>query len=85
VGDAGVSTTTGTDETGHNWTRHSATIAGEVHLAAAPGTAHSAPRVVFQDIIHDGLVGADYLYRYRTTIDISGARLILSRPTTHAA
>lgn len=81
VGDAGVSTTTGTDETGHNWVRHWATIEGAVHLAAAPQTAQRGPLVHFQDIIHDGLVGTDYLYRYRTTIDVSGARLILSSPT----
>ncbi|HTX84680.1 MAG TPA: retropepsin-like aspartic protease [Streptosporangiaceae bacterium] len=76
--DESVSTEKGTDETGHSWIRHWATIAGDVHLAAAPETAQTAPRVQFQDIIHDGLLGADYLYRYRTTFDVPGARLLLA-------
>jgi hypothetical protein len=76
--DARVSTEEGTDQTGHNWIRRWATIAGDVHLAAAPETAQTAPRVQFQDIIHEGLVGSDYLYRYRTSFDVSGGRLILS-------
>jgi len=72
-----VETTTGTDETGHEWTRHYATIIGSVHLADAPQTAQEAPRVMFQDIIYDGLIGTDYLGRYRVTYDIAGGRLIL--------
>jgi hypothetical protein len=72
-----VTTKTGTDETGYEWTRHWVTIDGSVHLAAAPETAQKAPRVQFQSIIHDGLVGADYLERYRLSFDVSGARMIL--------
>lgn len=51
---------------------------GEVHLAAAPETAQSEVRVQFQDIVHDGLVGTDYLERYRLTSDVPRSRLILS-------
>lgn len=72
-----VSTKTGIDETGYVWTRHWATAEGSVHLVAAPDTAQQAPRVQFQDIIYDGLVGADYLDRYRYTIDFDEARLFL--------
>lgn len=75
--DPSVETATGTDETGYEWTRHRATIAGSVHLAAAPQTAHERPRVQFQDIIYDGLVGTDYLDRFRMTVDLTGARLTL--------
>jgi hypothetical protein len=78
IDDPGLTTKTGTDETGYEWTRHWATIAGDVHLAAAPETAQAAPRVMFQDIIHDGLIGTGYLERYRVTFDISGNRLFLS-------
>ncbi len=74
----GVDTRTGTDETGYRWTRHRATVAGPVHLAAAPQTAQEAAVVQFQDIIHDGLVGTDYLERYRVSVDVTGARLVLS-------
>src|SRR4029077_17561628 len=71
---ASVSTTTGVDETGHEWTRHWSTIAGKIHLKGAPETAQPEPRVQFQEIIHDGLVGTDYLERYRATLDTPGGR-----------
>jgi hypothetical protein len=76
-GDPGVTMKSGTDETGYEWTRHWVSIPGSVHLAAAPETAQPAPRVQFQDIIHDGLIGASYLERCLTTFDVSGERLIL--------
>lgn len=53
----GVETRSGTDETGHEWIRRWVVVPGSVHLAAAPETAQSSPRVQFQDIVHDGLVG----------------------------
>jgi hypothetical protein len=73
----GVTTTTGTDETGYQWTRRWATAGGPIHLAAAPQTVQEAARVQFQDIIYDGLIGTDYLYRYRFTIDFDRARMFL--------
>ncbi|WP_328998031.1 retropepsin-like domain-containing protein [Kribbella sp. NBC_00709] len=72
-----VLTRTGTDETGYAWTRHWVTVAGSVHLAAAPETAQASPRAQFQNIIHDGLVGTGYLDRYRMSFDITGSRLVL--------
>jgi predicted aspartyl protease len=74
----GVETRSGTDETGHNWTRQWVTIPGSVHLVAAPETAQDSPRVQFQGIIHDGLVGASYLDRFRMTFDVTGSRLVLA-------
>jgi predicted aspartyl protease len=74
-----VTTRTGTDETGYEWTRRWATIDGTVQLAAAPGTAQTRPRVQFQDIIHDGLIGTDYLERYRFSFDVSGERMVLGQ------
>jgi hypothetical protein len=76
--DPAIETETGTDETGYDWTRRHATAEGSVHLADAPQTAHDAPRVIFQDIIHDGLVGTGYLERFRLTVDFAGERLILA-------
>ena len=72
-----VTTRTGTDETGYIWTRRWATIDGSVHINEAPHTAQQAMRVQFQDIIYDGLLGTDYLDRYRYTIDFGGARMFL--------
>ena len=77
----GVSVKTGVDETGYHWTRYWATAKGSVHLAAAPETAQTQPRVMFQEIIHDGLIGSEYLGRYRSSFDVTGARLILSSPS----
>jgi predicted aspartyl protease len=79
-----VETSTGTDATGHEWTRRIATIAGSVHLEGAPQTAQATPRVIFQDIIYDGLVGTDYLHRYQVTYDIAGGRMILHTPRSLA-
>jgi hypothetical protein len=78
IDDPGMTTKTGTDETGYQWTRRWATAHGEVYLAAAPSTAQAQPLVQFQDIIHDGLIGTDYLERYRMSVDVSGSRLVLS-------
>ncbi|MGW6282823.1 hypothetical protein [Kribbella sp. NPDC055071] len=72
-----MTTRTGTDETGYEWSRRWATISGSVWLAAAPETAQVSPRVLFQDIIHEGLVGTSYLGRYRMSVDVTGARLVL--------
>ena len=78
LSDPAVTTESGIDETGHEWTRHWCDIPGEVHLAAAPETAQAEPRVQFQSIIHDGLIGTDYLERFRVTFDFDNARMLLS-------
>jgi hypothetical protein len=76
-GAPGVSTREGVDETGHAYLRYDATLPGAVHLAAAPETAQVGPRVIFQEIVHDGLVGADFLYRSRFSFDLAGERMVL--------
>ena len=77
AGDPGIETTTGTDETGHEWVRHWAVAPGDVHLAAAPQLRQTSPRVQFQTIIYDGLLGSDFLDRHRVTYDIANARMLL--------
>jgi hypothetical protein len=79
VDDQAVEVTTGTDETGFEWTRRWAQVAGSVHLAGAPETAMEGPRVMFQDIVLDGLVGTDFLDRFVTTYDLARGRLVLRR------
>lgn len=78
VGGRGVDAREGVDETGHSYVRYDATLSGSVHLAAAPETAQDRPKVIFQEIVHDGLVGSDYLYRYRFSFDLAGERMLLS-------
>jgi hypothetical protein len=80
VGGAGVTAREGVDETGHPYVRYDAKLPGRVHLAAAPETGQDDAKVIFQEIIHDGLVGSDYLYRYRFSFDLAGARMVLSPP-----
>jgi hypothetical protein len=78
VGGPGVSAREGVDETGQSYVRHDATLTGAVYLKSAPETAQDAPKVIFQEIIHDGLVGSEYLYRYRFSFDLAGARMLLA-------
>lgn len=77
AGGPGVSPREGVDETGHAYVRYDARLPGAVHLKAAPETAQADAKVIFQEIIHDGLVGADYLYRYRFSFDLAGERMVL--------
>ncbi len=68
----------GTDETGYHWQRGTGLIEGSVFLAAAPGSRQEEPRVFFQDIVHAGLIGSDYLDRFRYTVDVERAQLLLT-------
>jgi hypothetical protein len=46
----------------------------------APELGQRDPQVIFQSIIHDGLVGQDFLSRFAAvTWDLAGARLIFAR------
>ncbi|MGA8247015.1 MAG: retropepsin-like aspartic protease [Nocardioides sp.] len=74
---AGIDVRTGTDETGHEYVRRFVTIAGSVQIDGVPATAQARPRVQFQRIRYDGLVGTDFLNRFRQTFDVRGSRLVL--------
>lgn len=67
----------GVDETGHRYTRKFVTIDGSVRIPGEPGTTQHAPRVMFQRIIYDGLIGTDFLNRFRYTFDVRRQRLVL--------
>lgn len=67
----------GTDETGYEYVRRFGTIGGDVHLARRPETGQHGARVLFQSIIHDGLLGGSFLDRYVHSFDVTGARLVL--------
>lgn len=73
-----VEPSTGVDETGYAWSRRRGVLSGAVHLEGAPETRHLSPQVIVQDIIHDGLVGTDYLERFRYTFDVAAEALVLS-------
>ncbi len=67
----------GVDETGNAFTRRFITIDGHVRIPNEPRTIQRAPRVMFQPIIYDGLLGTDFLNRFRYTFDVRHGRLLL--------
>lgn len=75
--DPAVEVVRGEDETGHGYVRHFAAIAGAVHLVGAPESRQDRPRVMFQKIIHEGLVGREFLGRFAVTFDLPRSRIIL--------
>jgi len=68
----------GEDETGHAYTRTFATLQGTVHPTGAPGLGQVDPPVLFQQIIHDGLVGDSFLRKFAVTYDVANARMIFA-------
>jgi Aspartyl protease len=69
-------TVEGTDETGHSYVRRFGTLPGRVSLG--PGLEQDDPKVMFQRIRYDGLIGDDFLSRYAVTFDIPGSRMVFS-------
>ena len=78
--DPAVRRASGTDETGHAYVRHFTTLAGAIAPTAAPHLRQERPRVMFQRIIHDGLLGRSFLRAFAVTFDLPRARIILGPP-----
>jgi predicted aspartyl protease len=74
--DKGVKWQTGTDETGHQYTRYYVNIKGSPHIPGTESINLENPRVQFQEIIYDGLVGQMFLNKYRVTFDLPGSAMI---------
>ena len=72
----GVRRVDGTDETGHAYTRTFTRLSGRIHPTAAPGLAQVEPDVMFQRIIHDGLLGDAFLRRHAVTFDVAEERMV---------
>lgn len=66
-----------TDETGYAYTRWFTRLAGRIHPTTAPHLTQDDPDVMFQRIIHDGLVGDAFLRRHVVTFDVAGAAILL--------
>ncbi|MFY9717246.1 MAG: aspartyl protease family protein [Thermoplasmata archaeon] len=69
-----------TDETGHRVLRHHARLSGAISLVSAPRWLQPDPAVVFQEIVHDGLLGCDFLRRFTVTFDPDGGQLVVASP-----
>jgi predicted aspartyl protease len=70
----------GLDETGNAFVRYFATLTGEVRLTGAPSFRQATPEAMFQKIIHDGLIGDDFLRNFVTTYDLARSQMIFARP-----
>jgi predicted aspartyl protease len=70
----------GLDETGNAFVRYFATLTGAIRLTSAPSFRQAAPAAMFQDIIHDGLIGDDFLRNFVTTYDLANSRMIFALP-----
>ncbi|HZS31294.1 MAG TPA: aspartyl protease family protein [Gaiellaceae bacterium] len=66
----------GTDETGGTFTRWFTTLPGRIEPTGAPELAQAQPDVMFQRIVHDGLVGDAFLRRQPVTYDIRTSTVI---------
>lgn len=69
----------GVDETGNQYTRTFTRLQGPIHPADTPGLAQHDPDVMFQQIIHDGLIGHAYLSSFIVTWDIPNSQIRLRR------
>jgi hypothetical protein len=69
-----------TDETGHEFVRYFTEVRGDVKVSGAPTIRMASPPVMFQKIIHDGLVGDRFLRNFTTTYDLPNSRVIFAIP-----
>ena len=76
LADTDVRRVKGSDETGHRYTRYFTRLAGAIRLTEAPTVAQPHPEVMFQRIIHEGLVGDAFLRRFTVTFDVPHKRVI---------
>ena len=73
-----VKTVKGKDETDHTFVRYFASgVEESAQLGDASQTSRPIERVMFQDIIYDGLIGDDFLRRHTVTFDLSHSRMII--------
>ncbi|MCE3013283.1 MAG: retropepsin-like domain-containing protein [Proteobacteria bacterium] len=70
----------GKDETGHVFNRFFTTLKGGVHLPEHPETKVDPINVMFQKIIHEGLVGHFFLREFDVTYDLKNSRMIFRKP-----
>jgi hypothetical protein len=72
-----VKTVRGKDESLHEYVRTFASIDGSIYPTGAPRMKQENPRVMFQKIIHDGLVGVSFLTGFSVTYNLPESQIIL--------
>ncbi len=80
--DKSVKTTKGKDETGHAYVRYATSLPADFSLSAATQIKQSKPNVMFQKIIHQGLIGDSFLSNFIVTYDLPHKRMIFALPKT---
>jgi hypothetical protein len=76
LADPSLSRREGEDETGHRYRRTFGRFEGAIHPAGAPELVQEGGGVMFQSIIHDGLIGHAFLSRGPLTWDLPGSALV---------
>ena len=66
----------GIDETGRPYIRYRAALAGRIRVRGRARLEQEDPVAIFQQIIHDGLVGREFLRAFAVTYDLARGRLI---------
>jgi hypothetical protein len=79
--DAGVKVKNGTDETGHSFKRVLCELQADVFLDGCDEFKQSRPKVQFQEIIHQALIGDSFLQNFVVTYDLPHKRMIFAHPT----
>lgn len=75
----------GQDETGRDFERFFGRLSGPTWFGGRPELERKDVRVMFQDIIYDGLIGDDFLRNYTVTFDLAHSRMILALPRPQKA
>ncbi|HEY9731978.1 MAG TPA: retropepsin-like aspartic protease [Drouetiella sp.] len=74
-----VKTVEGIDETGHSYVRYFTKLPCDAFLAQSRLFTQIKPKVQFQKIIYDGLVGDGFLGNFTATYDLAHNRMIFAR------
>ncbi len=72
----------GKDETGHVYVRYFCALPADVFLRSAKNVRQVMPRVQFQKIIYDGLIGDSFLRNFVVTYDLANHRMIFGPKTS---
>ncbi len=70
----------GKDETGHEYSRYFAYLNGRMTLTPQPSIGIDSPKVMFQKIIYDGLIGYYFLREFNVTFDLPNSELVFRKP-----
>ncbi len=78
IRNAKIKRVVGKDETGHSFIRYFTELPGNICLKDAPSISQKKPDVMFQKIIHDGLIGNSFLKQFTVTYDLAHSQMIFS-------